>query len=193
MVHPLPFRDADYGAPTNDIRTLLAGLQADFKKQYGHFMSDQNQDGHNWWAQQCANLKPRLAHIMDQIFQMRSLHKVTCLVADDVIDSSAQYVWWLCFNCSCSQWSKQGYCPCVAMLAHWYDWGFTDLDGMSASLPGNKPMGHPRRRDRNPRQVQQPDIDDASSIVVEATPADAQPGEQHMGNSLASPTVNMSI
>ena len=63
------------------------------------------------------------------------------------------------------------------MMAHWYDWGFTNLDGMSASLPGNKPMSRSRRRNRNPRQVQQPDIDGASSIVVEATPANAQPSE----------------
>ena len=45
----------DYGAPTNNIGTLLAGFQADFKKQYGHFMSYENADGHNWWAQQCVN------------------------------------------------------------------------------------------------------------------------------------------
>jgi hypothetical protein len=103
---------------------------------------------------------------------------VTCLVADDdLINSSADYVWWLCFKCSCSQWAKQGYCPCVAMVAHWYDWGFIDLDGMSVALPGNKSMGRPRRRNRNPKQRQGPDIEHTASILVEATPAEVQPGE----------------
>ena len=110
---------------------------------------------------------------------MRSLHVVTCLVADDdLINSSADYVWWLCFKCSCTQWAKQGYCPCVAMVAHWYDWGFTDLDGMSVPLPGNKPMGRPRRRNRKPKQRQEPDSEHTSSIVLEATPADAQPADR---------------
>ena len=140
-------------------------------------MSDENDAGHNWWAQQCANLKPRLTDIMDQIFRMRSLHVVTCLVADDLTNCSAEHVWWLCFKCSCSQWAKQGYCPCVAMVAHWYDLGFTDLDGMSTPLPGNKPMGRPRRWNRKPKQRQEPDIEQTGSIVVEATPADVQPGE----------------
>ena len=141
-------------------------------------MSDENDTGHNWWAQQCADLKPRLDHIMDQIFQMRSLHMVTCLVGDELINSTAEHVWWLCFKCSCTQWAKQGYCPCVAMVAHWFDYGFIDLDGMSKPLPGNKPFGRPRRRNNNPKQRQGPDREHTGPILVEATPAEVQPGEQ---------------
>ena len=62
----------------------MANFQADFKKQYDHLISDENEAGHVWWTQlQCTNLKPRLTHIMDKIFEMRSLHMITCLVADE--------------------------------------------------------------------------------------------------------------
>ena len=63
------------------------------------------------------------------------------------------------------------------MVAHWYDGGFADLDGMSNPLRGNKSMGCPRRRSRNPKQLQEPDIEHPSSIVVEVSPAEVQPDE----------------
>ena len=138
----------DYPEPANKSLDLVKALVSDFQECKAQFEGDNSEYDYDWWQLQCVSLESRLRGIMATTFRMRGLHVVTRIVDEDKInDDSGEHPWQLCFTCSCTRWIANGYCVCVQMVGHWYDWGWpgADVEDVCQLLPANKKEGRPKR------------------------------------------------
>ena len=138
----------DYPEPANKSLDLVNALVSDFQECKAQFEGDNSECDYDWWRLQCVSLESRLRGIMATTFRMRGLHVVARIVDEDKInDDSGEHPWQLCFTCSCTRWIANGYCVCVQMVGHWYDWGWpgADVEDVHELLPANKKKGRPRK------------------------------------------------